>query len=149
MGVLKRELDKFLSEELDSLRLKKEYYDAVSTEKIMNFLKSSLAFRMWRAGSAGKLYREQPFVLGIDADRLIEDIPTGEKVLIQGIIDAFFIEDGKIVLLDYKTDVIRSIEELHARYDTQLSYYEEALGSITGLEIKEKLLYSFYLEKCG
>jgi ATP-dependent helicase/nuclease subunit A len=149
MGVLKRELDKFLSEELDSLRLKKEYYDAVSTEKIMNFLKSNLAFRMWRAGSAGKLYREQPFVLGIDADRLIEDIPTGEKVLIQGIIDAFFIEDGKIVLLDYKTDVIRSIEELHARYDTQLSYYEEALGSITGLEIKEKLLYSFYLEKCG
>jgi ATP-dependent helicase/nuclease subunit A len=149
IGALRCELDKFLAEELESLRLAKEYYDAVNTEKILNFLKSSLAFRMWRADRAGELYREQPFVLGIDADRLIEDIPKGEKVLIQGIIDAFFVEDGRIILLDYKTDVIRSMEDLHARYDTQLSYYEEALGSITGLEIKEKLLYSFYLEKCG
>jgi ATP-dependent exoDNAse (exonuclease V) beta subunit len=41
------------------------------------------------------------------------------------------------------------MEQLHARYDTQLAYYEEALGKITGMDIKEKLLYSFYLEKCG
>ena len=63
---------------------------------------------MWRAQEQGLLYREQPFVLGIDAKRLDPDLPKGEKVLIQGIIDVFFIEDGEIVLLDYKTDVIDS-----------------------------------------
>ena len=60
---------------------------------------------MWRAFEQGLLYREQPFVLGIDAKRLDQDLPEGEKVLIQGIIDVFFIENGEIVLLDYKTDV--------------------------------------------
>ncbi len=52
---------------------------------------------MWRAFEQGLLYREQPFVLGIDAKRLDQDLPEGEKVLIQGIIDVFFIENGEIV----------------------------------------------------
>ena len=72
---------------------------------------------MWRAQEQGLLYREQPFVLGIDAKRLDPDLPEGEKVLIQGIIDVFFIEDGEIVLLDYKTDVIDSLEALWNRYN--------------------------------
>jgi ATP-dependent helicase/nuclease subunit A len=146
---LRESLSAFLISERDSLRLSAEYYDALNIKKIVNFLNSSLAYRMWRADLRGELYREQPFVLGIEADRLIKDISSDEKVLIQGIIDAFFVEDGAIVLLDYKTDVVQSMEQLHARYDTQLAYYEEALGKITGMDIKEKLLYSFYLEKCG
>ena len=97
---LQNRLEEFLQRETISLRLTEEYAKAVSLPKILNFLEQELAYRMWRAQEQGLLYREQPFVLGIDAKRLDPDLPEGEKVLIQGIIDVFFIEDGEIVLLD-------------------------------------------------
>lgn len=144
---LKNRLEEFLQRETISLRLTEEYAKAVSLPKMLNFLEQELAYRMWRAQEQGLLYREQPFVLGIDAKRLDPDLPEGEKVLIQGIIDVFFIEDGEIVLLDYKTDVIDSLEALWNRYNVQIQYYEEALTKLMQMPVKERILYSFYLEK--
>lgn len=144
---LKNRLEEFLQRETISLRLTEEYAKAVSLPKILNFLEQELAYRMWRAQEQGLLYREQPFVLGIDAKRLDPDLPEGEKVLIQGIIDVFFIEDGEIVLLDYKTDVIDSLEALWNRYNVQIQYYEEALTKLMQMPVKERILYSFYLEE--
>lgn len=144
---LKNRLEEFLQRETVSLRLTEEYAKAVSLPKILNFLEQELAYRMWRAQEQRLLYREQPFVLGIDAKRLDPDLPEGEKVLIQGIIDVFFIEDGEIVLLDYKTDVIDSLEALWNRYNVQIQYYEEALTKLMQMPVKERILYSFYLEK--
>ena len=144
---LKKRLEEFLQRETISLRLTEEYAKAVSLPKILNFLEQELAYRMWRAQEQGLLYREQPFVLGIDAKRLDPELPEGEKVLIQGIIDVFFIEDGEIVLLDYKTDVIDSLEALWNRYNVQIQYYEEALTKLMQMPVKERILYSFYLEK--
>ena len=144
---LKKRLEEFLQRETVSLRLTEEYAKAVSLPKILNFLEQELAYRMWRAQEQGLLYREQPFVLGVDAKRLDPDLPEGEKVLIQGIIDVFFIEDGEIVLLDYKTDVIDSLEALWNRYNVQIQYYEEALTKLMQMSVKERILYSFYLEK--
>lgn len=144
---LQNRLEEFLQRETISLRLTEEYAKAVSLPKILNFLEQELAYRMWRAQEQSLLYREQPFVLGIDAKRLDPDLPEGEKVLIQGIIDVFFIEDGEIVLLDYKTDVIDSLEALWNRYNVQIQYYEEALTKLMQMPVKERILYSFYLEK--
>ena len=144
---LQNRLEEFLQRETISLRLTEEYAKAVSLPKILNFLEQELAYRMWRAQEQGLLYREQPFVLGIDAKRLDPDLPEGEKVLIQGIIDVFFIEDSEIVLLDYKTDVIDSLEALWNRYNVQIQYYEEALTKLMQMPVKERILYSFYLEK--
>ena len=144
---LQKRLEEFLQRETVSLRLTEEYAKAVSLPKILNFLEQELAYRMWNAQEKGLLYREQPFVLGIDAKRLDPDLPEGEKVLIQGIIDVFFIEDGEIVLLDYKTDVIASLEALWNRYNVQIQYYEEALTKLMQMPVKERILYSFYLEK--
>ena len=140
-------LKEFLQRETASLRLTEEYAQAVSLPKIRHFLEQELAYRMWRAFEQGLLYREQPFVLGINAKRLDQDLPEGEKVLIQGIIDVFFIENGEIVLLDYKTDVIDSLQALWNRYSVQIQYYEEALTKLMQLPVKERILYSFYLEK--
>jgi len=145
--LLEQELSDFLQEEQSTLRLTAEYAGAVKPAKILHFLQSEVAYRMWRAERRGQLYREQPFVLGISAGRLGEDFPEDEKVLIQGIIDVFFVEDGEIVLLDYKTDVINSMQDLKNRYAVQLDYYEEALQKLMKLPVKEKLLYSFYLEE--
>ena len=88
-------------------------------------------------------------MLGVEARRLGEAFPEGETVLVQGIIDAFFVEEGQIVLLDYKTDVIRTMEDLWNRYQVQLDYYQEAVEKLTGKRVKEKILYSCYLEKEG
>ena len=144
---LQKRLEEFLRRETASLRLTEEYAQAVSLPKIRHFLEQELAYRMWRAQEQGLLYREQPFLLGIDAKRLDPELPDGEKVLIQGIIDVFFIENGEIILLDYKTDVIDSLQALWNRYSVQIQYYEEALTKLMQLPVKERILYSFYLER--
>lgn len=140
-------LHSFLQAEAACGRLSEEYLQAVREQKILRFLCSELGWRMWKAHREGKLYREQPFVLGIDAKRLGGDFPDRETVLIQGIIDVFFVEEDGLVLLDYKTDSVRSMKELWNRYETQLEYYEEALVKLMGLPVKEKILYSFHLEE--
>lgn len=139
----------FLLGEVEAKRLTEEYFRAVREQRIVKFLSSSLGARMRRAQCQGRLYREQPFVLGIDARRLKKEFPAGETVLIQGIIDVFFQEEDGLVLLDYKTDSVSSMEELWNRYETQLDYYQEAVEKIYGKPVKERILYSFHLEKGG
>ncbi len=137
----------FLLGEVEAKRLTEEYFQAVREGKIVNFLSSPLGRRMRDAQRRGQLHREQPFVLGIDARRLNGSFPEGETVLIQGIIDVFFEEEDGLVLLDYKTDSISSMEELWNRYETQLDFYQEAVEKIYGKPVKERILYSFHLEK--
>ncbi len=141
-------LEKMLQTSAENKVMPAEYEEAVSRRKLIRFLENPLAKRMWQAQRQGALYREQPFVLGIGADKLNSDFPATEKVLIQGIIDAFFVEDGEIVLLDYKTDKVQTAKELWERYETQLDYYEEALTKLMQMPVKERILYSFSLEEC-
>ena len=101
---------------------------------------------MKAAAKRGELSREQPFVMGRPADE-VEGDGSDTMVLIQGIIDAFFIEDGEIVLLDYKTDAVRTKRALIERYQKQLDWYQKALESNLGRPVKEKVIYSFALEK--
>ncbi|MCR4651071.1 MAG: helicase-exonuclease AddAB subunit AddA [Lachnospiraceae bacterium] len=123
--------------------LARDDYELVDLCKIRTFLESDLCRRMSDAAVAGNLYKEQPFVLGIDARRLRTEYPEGENVLIQGIVDVFFIEDGEIVLLDYKTDNVSNEKSLVDRYATQLKYYNEAVSRITGLKVRDNLIWSF------
>lgn len=138
---LKRDLDAFTQ----AGRITQEYAQLVPLPKIAVFLQSGAARRMMKAAAAGRLMREQPFVLSLAADRLDPRFPQEEKVLIQGIIDVCFEENGAYVILDYKTDRIESMEALYRRYKAQLDYYEEAVGRITGKRVREKILYSFAL----
>ena len=103
---------------------------------------------MIQAKSRNDLYKEQPFVLGINASRLNEKFPSAETVLIQGVIDAFYYdENGDIILLDYKTDRVEKAEELIKRYHAQLDYYQQALEQITGGKVKARFIYSFALQE--
>ena len=121
------------------------YYELLNLNKLLRFKKSALAARMLAAEKKGKLYREQPFVLGLPANRLNAAFPETETVLIQGIIDVFFEEEDGLVIADYKTDRVQTAEELRTRYQVQLDYYGEALMRLTHKKIKQKLLYSFAL----
>ncbi len=128
-------------------RLSEEYAAAINVYKIRAFLQTPLAARMAKAAKNNRLHREQPFVLGRSANRLNTDFPEDETVLIQGIIDVYLEEEDGIVLVDYKTDLVKDPKELILRYRVQLDYYEEALVRLTGKCVKEKLIYSFGLEQ--
>lgn len=119
----------------------------INPKRFQAFLQSPLAARFRKAQAADTLYREQHFMKQVPNDYLFPDSDSPEPVILQGIIDAFFIEDGEIVLVDYKSDHVREAETLIGRYQKQLELYAEALEKITGLRVKEKLIYSIILEQ--
>ncbi len=130
---------------LEEGRMPREYQTLINPDKLLQFLNTELADRMKIAFSRQDLFREQPFVLGVPANLLNSDFPEKEVVLVQGIIDAYFMEDDELVLVDYKTDQIKEEAELIKRYHTQMDYYKEALIRLTGKKVKECWLYSFSL----
>ena len=68
-----------------------------------------------------------------------------EKTVVIGRIDLVFIEDGEAVIVDYKTDRVKTMTELTSRYRDQLSLYGEAVEKALGYRVKQKLLYSLTL----
>ena len=130
-------------------RIDSEIRRTVSPRDVYQFAVSSVGTRMAKAQAQGMLYREQPFVMSISADRLREEYAGDESVLVQGIIDAFFYEEEKIVLVDYKTDRVRQRNgsDLVEKYKIQLDYYTEALERMTGKKVSERYIYSVDLQK--
>lgn len=126
-------------------KLSVQMAEAVRPEDILYFLNCSVGKRMTKAAANGKLFREQPFVLGVDASEIYPDDHSGEKILVQGIIDVYFEEERCLTVLDYKTDRVRTAEELREKYHAQLEYYAQALTRLTNLPVKEKIIYSFAL----
>lgn len=61
--------------------------------------------------------------------------------LLQGVIDCCFMEGGAWVLLDYKTDFVRDERAVFERYQPQLLLYKQALEQITGIPVREAVLY--------
>lgn len=148
----KQLLEEQLAQMRQDGRLSEVCFEAVSVPKLSDFLTSRAALRMADAARAGRLFKEQPFVMGLSADRLGSGFPSEETVLIQGIIDVFFEEEDGFVVLDYKTDAVDEAQELVKRYGVQLAYYSEALEQISGFRpdkkgkpVKEKIIYSFKL----
>lgn len=133
---VKRELDRMLAEG----ELSGEWYDLVIPSMVESFVAGPVAFRMAEAEARGELFRERPFVM------------QHEDVLVQGIIDVFWLEKDRIILLDYKTDRVKTADELVMRYRTQLDLYADALTRVFSnekriLKAEEKLIYSFRLKE--
>ena len=95
--------------------------------------------------NSDKIYREIKISSFISA-RDIYDTDYDDKILVQGIADCVFEENGKLVLLDYKTDRVKTPDELLDRYRRQIMFYKEAISKTLKKPVKEALLYSFYLQ---
>lgn len=115
--------------------------------KIAHLLESPIGIRMRQAAQAKKLRREQQFVMGQPASSINQKYQSEEMILIQGIIDAYFEEEGKLILLDYKTDHVMHEKQLIKRYRSQLSYYKQALEQMTRKKVAEIYIYSLALEQ--
>ncbi len=124
--------------------------DSIRLDDVEAFIDSDIGRRMKRAFQSGTLHRETPFVIGRKARELKAEWDSDEIVLVQGIIDAWFEEDERIVLLDYKTDLVNKDWDptgasLIRKYQLQLQIYRDALASLTGRAVEEVLIWSFSL----
>lgn len=138
---LKEEITRFKIEG----KLSHEMADCINTSDILLFLQSHSGCRMHKSAVSNLLKKEQPFVLSVNSGEVYPDLDTTENVLVQGIIDVYFEEDGQLVVLDYKTDKVRESLELKEKYHAQLDYYAKALEQLLGKKVKEKIIYSFTL----
>lgn len=106
---------------------------------ICRFFESAIGQRVLKNINA--VLREMPFYAEIPANKLGLD---GDKaVCIQGRTDMYFVEDGEIVLIDYKSDTAENLERELDNYCAQLMTYKEILPQVTGLNVKELYIYSF------
>ncbi len=130
-------------------KIQEEEASVLDIGKITTFLHTDLAERMKKASALDHLWREQPFVISRKAGEIRSSWSDDEMILIQGIIDAYFIEDDEIVLVDYKSDRARPGEEesLVRRYRRQFLLYRDALEQLLRKKVKEAWLYSLSLGK--
>lgn len=148
-------LERWLSAQMDRMeqegRLNSQERQAVWLPDLSAFYLSDLGRRMVNAAREGCLNREQQFLLGVSPEELYPGIrgPKDEILMIQGVIDAWFYEEGDVVLVDYKTDRVEKGEEalLLERYGVQIAQYERALRMITKRAVRETWIYSFALKK--
>ena len=127
--------------------LSPEEYGLLNQEKLQKFLDSPLGQLFAKAYKENTLYREQHFMQEVEYEKLFSEDggDNAEKVILQGIIDAFIMEEEGIILVDYKTDRVKDGEELRNRYQKQIDLYSEALEQILGKKVKRRVLYSFSL----
>ena len=129
--------------------LSTEEKDAIRRDDIEGFIASPVYARLNAASQSKTLRREQPFITGIPACEIDSELYGDSQTLIpvQGVIDCLFEEDGKVVVLDYKTDH-RDEAWLKENYKPQLDLYMRAATAALGKPQGHELLYSFYLKKC-
>ena len=121
-------------------RLTEQEGAAIDTAAIREFFASPLGREML---SADEVKREFRFTLLERADKLFPDAADDDTMLLQGIIDCFFIKNGSITVVDYKTDSITKaqVAERADTYRPQLRTYAEAISRITGLSVNRSVLH--------
>lgn len=135
-----------LTKELDTLVTKgtftEEERNLLSDTSLYKFFSSDLGKRLI---NAKRIERELPFSMLFEGKRVYDTLEDGENLFLQGIIDTAFEENGEWILVDYKTDRVKSGEDLIKRYKIQMDLYKEALQRLTGMPVKACYIYSFRL----
>lgn len=117
--------------------------EAVRLDKVERFFEGNLFGRII---SSGEYYRERRFTVFIPASMLNEGAGD-EKIVLQGVVDCVFRQGEGLVIVDYKTDWVESGSVLVERYRRQLEVYAYAMERCFSLPVKEKIIYSFHLDK--
>ena len=126
---LEKEIIRMKDEMRSSGVFRDEEADVIDTADIAGFFSSDIGQRML---ASPEIHREWSFNL----------LREEERMLVQGVIDCAFLEDGGWVLLDYKTDRVEDPEAFVGTYRPQLAWYADALEELTGRKVYEKCLYA-------
>lgn len=145
---VKKYTQKSMTDMLDSLQAEGKFSDEerslLSDRSLYGFFNSDLGQRLL---ASKRVERELPFSMLFDGNRVYPDVENGERLFLQGIIDTVFVEDDQWVLVDYKTDRVKSGDELIRRYKIQMDLYKEALERLTNMPVKASYIYSFRLHE--
>ena len=145
---VKKYTQKSMTDMLDSLQAEGKFSDEerslLSDRSLYGFFNSDLGQRLI---ASKRVERELPFSMLFDGNRVYPDVENGERLFLQGIIDTVFVEDDQWVLVDYKTDRVKSGDELIRRYKIQMDLYKEALERLTNMPVKASYIYSFRLHE--
>ena len=145
---VKKYTQQSMTDMLDSLQAEGKFSDEerslLSDRSLYGFFNSDLGQRLI---ASRRVERELPFSMLFDGNRVYPDVEKGERLFLQGIIDTAFVEDGQWVLVDYKTDRVKSGDELIRRYKIQMDLYKEALERLTNMPVKASYIYSFRLHE--
>jgi len=120
----------------------KEVYKYIDIDKIAGFFRSDIGRRAAAASGRKAVKKEKAFTL--------RTVRRGREMLVQGVIDCCFEEDGSMILIDYKSSFIRpgrsydeELERIRHEYSVQIELYAEAIKKGTGLNTAESYLYLF------
>ncbi|MDO4518337.1 MAG: 3'-5' exonuclease, partial [Bacillota bacterium] len=119
-----------------------EAFEAISLDRIAMFFETDIGNRAAGAFADNRLWREQEFIL--------KSKEEGVDTIIQGVIDCFFEENGKLILVDYKNSYIergRTLDHVANEYREQIDLYTQALEGATGMKVAERYLYLFSIGK--
>lgn len=127
--------------------LSQDQRDSLNLPRLSRFFTSDLCERMLRSP---RWLREQHFAIALPPDFFgyasAEDTAE-DRVIVQGIADSVFLENGTWIIVDYKTDSVATDQELIDRYREQLRIYKEALQQTLSHPVAECWLYSFSLDR--
>ncbi len=145
---VKKYTQQSMTDMLNSLQAEGKFSDEerslLSDRSLYGFFNSDLGQSLI---ASKRVERELPFSMLFDGNRVYPDVENGERLFLQGIIDTAFVEDDQWVLVDYKTDRVKSGDELIRRYKIQMDLYKEALETLTDMSVKASYIYSFRLHE--
>ena len=135
------EISEFINKLVYDKIITEKEAETISKDQLIKFTKTDLAKRI---RNSKEIYKEKPFYINISANEIYNE-KIDENILVQGIIDLYFIdENNKLVLVDYKTDKIKQVDELIPKYKTQLELYKRALENALNRKVDEVYIYSIY-----
>lgn len=125
--------------------LTEEQTDLIDKAKIKNLLNSELVQRII---NSPLVYREEQFSAKLNPSLVFdeyENVDTDAEIIVQGAVDVAFEENGKLVIVDYKTDRVKDISKLAILYKKQLELYRLAMEQSTEMTVSECIICSVHL----
>lgn len=121
--------------------------DSINREKAKAFISSDI---ITHCLESDRVFKEYRFTIKVDASVVDPDISpehSKEQIILQGAVDLAFVEDGELVIVDYKTDRVNDVKLLYDMYHNQLEIYADAMQQCTDYKVKESLIYSIHLNE--
>ena len=121
--------------------LSKEEVQSLDRNALIKFTRSDLFGRILKSE---KVLREHRFSVSIPAKYIFKETKQTENIVVEGALDCAFKENGKYVIVDYKTDKTDDLSLLYEKYSRQLKIYKYALSNIEETDVFETGIYSLY-----
>ena len=138
----KEEIEQFIQDLYEKGIISEVEKNAVNRQAIYEYTKSAL----WQElKEAKEIHKEEPFYINLPAKTIYKEAEEKENILVQGIIDLYYInKEDKLILVDFKTDHIQKGEEykLEEQYKVQIDLYKQALEEALHKKVDKAMIYA-------